>query len=100
MSLTWSKIRLSVVWPWLKVRQLQTFKQYVMLKLMTCVSSLDFKSSTRGEILKPDVHMNDPQVDVNMGHPLHWVAKRGHLQVTKELFTNDQVYVNAGHPLC
>jgi hypothetical protein len=63
-------------------------------------SSLDFKSSTRGGILKPDVHMSDPQVDVNMGHPFHWVAKRGHLQVTKELFTNDQVHVNVGHPLC
>ncbi len=50
------------------------------------LSSLDFKSFTRQEILKPDVHMSHPQVDVNMGHPLHWAGEKGYLEVVEELF--------------
>jgi hypothetical protein len=62
------------------------------------LSSLDFKSSNRRGILKPNVHMNDPQVDVNMGHPLHWTAEKDHLEVAKEFSTNDQIDMNMGHP--
>jgi hypothetical protein len=63
------------------------------------LSSLNFKSSTRGGILKLDVHISDPQVDVNMGHPFHRVVEKGHLDVVKELFTNDQIDMNMGDPL-
>jgi hypothetical protein len=62
------------------------------------LSSLDFKPSTREGILKPNFHISDPQVDVNMGHPFHRAAKKGHLEVVKELFTNDQIDMNMGRP--
>ncbi len=33
--------------------------------------------------------LTNDQVDVNVGHPLGWAIKRGHLEVVKELLTND-----------
>jgi ankyrin repeat protein len=42
--------------------------------------------------------LTNDQVDVNKGYPLCGAAEEGHLEVVTELLTNDQVDVNAGHP--